>query len=224
MPRLHFKSVKIISFLACLGLFTIFFSLISKFPFRALESHASDPPSLSTPYSSFSIYQDSGLVAFPDKTGSGNETDPYVIRDLEIPIPYESFGIRITETTKHLHIINCTLTGNYTDSGLMFDNVRNVKVINCSISTRTANYGNIYLTECVNSSFINNTINAHWIPRTSDVYIGVTDGVAMINSTNITFHNNTISSNRMRGFNFRDSNNCKDIYLSNNNLIGCGIY
>ena len=57
----------------------------------------------------FKISNNSELVSFPDKTGSGTENDPYIIENLEITNNGATAAIGLSNINMHLIIRNCTI-------------------------------------------------------------------------------------------------------------------
>ena len=73
----------------------------------------------SIPHAAISIDGNAALIAFPDKTGNGTISNPYIIEDLEIILGGSGYCIEIRNTNLYLTINNCTLDGQY---GILFSN------------------------------------------------------------------------------------------------------
>ncbi|MFX0102023.1 MAG: nitrous oxide reductase family maturation protein NosD [Candidatus Hodarchaeota archaeon] len=142
---------------------TIFFSIFSSCFLK--PDHATikneiiqlDGLKSSSPHPIIALTNNTALEAFPNKTGNGTVGNPYIIEDIEITINSSNTCLNLENIDKHLTIQNCTLTNTVTrqGTGLSVLNCTNLKVINCTISN--CNTG-IYLDECSNNSFDNNSV------------------------------------------------------------------
>nr|MDO8085646.1 right-handed parallel beta-helix repeat-containing protein [Candidatus Sigynarchaeum springense] len=117
----------------------------------------------SSPHAPISIQYDSGLAAFPNKTGTGDPGTPYVIQDLEIDCGYSGSGIVIEDTRKYLVIKNCTvLNSGSTECGVGFTNCTNIRVENCTVGN--CHYGIVMDGNCGFNAVHNCTIySSHWV-------------------------------------------------------------
>nr|MDO8111846.1 NosD domain-containing protein [Candidatus Sigynarchaeota archaeon] len=90
------------------------------------------------------IYNNSDLIAFPDKTGSGMPGDPYVIENLVIAPMSASDCIRIWSTTLYITVRNCTLssyaTSQLTGAGINLMSAANINVTG-NRASNNLNYG-----------------------------------------------------------------------------------
>ncbi len=87
-------------------------------------------------------------------SGSGTESDPYIIENLEIDNTVGN-SISITDTTLYFEIRNCLLRGySYQYSGIRFYNVTNALVDNCTIDDK---YYGIYTEITRNCTITNNS-------------------------------------------------------------------
>jgi len=150
----------------------------------------------------------SALDIFPNKTGSGNAGDPYVIEDLEINMDGSGSGIVIKNTDRYLIIRNCTIENsgtlvNETDAGIKLDNTGNILISDNHLANIL--FG-IYL-----RSSLNNTIFANTIFNSS------ADGIRLQNSFDIDITYNNISNCSGSGIFllFSDENS-----VSYNNITG----
>ncbi|MFX0102346.1 MAG: NosD domain-containing protein [Candidatus Hodarchaeota archaeon] len=77
------------------------------------------------------------MDAFPNKTGGGNASSPYIIENLEIDAGGVNSCIWIKDTTKPLIIRNCTLNNSGSgafDSGIRLENCNSINITECNIS------------------------------------------------------------------------------------------
>ncbi|MFX0101834.1 MAG: right-handed parallel beta-helix repeat-containing protein [Candidatus Hodarchaeota archaeon] len=153
---------------------------------------------MSAPHPVININGNPALLAFPNKTGIGSETDPIIIENLEIDAggaPSTSC-ILILNTNLHLVIRNCTLTG-ATDTnmaGIYLSNCTNVEVTGCSID---GNYS-IVLEYCDDSKvFLNNLNDGIYVDHSNNTMYwgnnvsGVNgDGIFIVDCINITIIGN----------------------------------
>lgn len=101
-----------------------------------------------------SVYGNAGFASSGIFTGYGNSTHPYIFKDYFIQAG-TSNGITISTTDAYFIIENIWINGS-TNSGIYFDNVKNGKVINCTITNNTQN--GILLGTSSNNLLINNTV------------------------------------------------------------------
>ncbi len=92
-------------------------------------------------------------------SGSGTESNPYIIEDLTISpnIMADTDCISIKDTTKHFVIKLCTLTTSREATCIKLENVSNAVIENCTISG--ANYG-VYMIGCENITIRYNEFNS----------------------------------------------------------------
>nr|MDO8114881.1 right-handed parallel beta-helix repeat-containing protein [Candidatus Sigynarchaeota archaeon] len=75
---------------------------------------------------------ESALAAFPDKTGAGTSSDPYLIKDLVIDASLNAAGISISNTTSYLVIRNCS-TKYAMFNGIYTGNCQHLEITNCTL-------------------------------------------------------------------------------------------
>ncbi|MHC1591137.1 MAG: right-handed parallel beta-helix repeat-containing protein [Candidatus Helarchaeales archaeon] len=149
----------------------------------------------------------SELIAFPNKTGSGSEGDPYVIEGLEIDANEEGSAISLYNIFGvYLIIQNCYVHDSrkinvWHDSGIEMYNCSNVKIINCTIEN---NYYGVYSSKGQNISITNNSFSNN-----------EKSGVYLQDSSNITIFNNDIAGSPDYGIHLKSSN---DNNMSSNNI------
>ncbi len=125
------KNIKIISVL-----FLTFLALLTfQPPFSNSNTNSENltVPISSQIHSRILIIGNSQLDTFCLGSGSGTESDPYIIEDLEIDANYEGACIGIYNTTKYLVIRNCTLMktmNNRDQAGIFLGNCSNVLIEN----------------------------------------------------------------------------------------------
>jgi len=141
-------------------------------------------------------------------SGSGTETDPYIIENWDINASSAN-GIKIRNTDVYFIIRNCVIHASYQPSvywvhAVYFYNVTNGKIKNCEIYN-SSGYG-IYL----ESSSNNNTISAN------QIYHNYWDGICLYSSSN-----NNISANQIH-----NNSRCGILLSSspNNNITGNHIH
>ncbi|MBD3187514.1 PKD domain-containing protein [Candidatus Bathyarchaeota archaeon] len=144
--------------IAILAIFSAFIAIIGFIPkssmnvdeTRRVPIFINPPPRPSMLHPRISLEGNEALEAFPNKTGNGISTDPYVIENLTIDGEGMT-GISLSSIDRYLLIDNCTITnaGNAID----VDNCSNVHIENCSLKD---NVNGIY---AQNSSYINCTSN-----------------------------------------------------------------
>ncbi len=84
-----------------------------------------------------SINSENDLAAFPDKTGSGSSSEPYIIQDLVIDAGGSSSCIFLGNTRSYVTFQNCTLLNPspaYGRAGIETTNASNVFITNCTFS------------------------------------------------------------------------------------------
>ena len=127
-------------------------------------------------------------------TGSGTESDPYVIKDLEIDSGGSGSGILIENSDVYFKIENCTVhkLGAFPNAGIQLYNVTNGKLVtnNCS-----SNYYGIYLYYGNNNTISGNAANYSTL------------GIYLYYGNNNTISGNTASYNTIDGIALRWSNN-----------------
>ena len=130
---------------------------------KNLGVSSSDAPILFT--------SNSDLTTYPNKTGFGNETQPYIIRDLVINANFSGSCIELRNINLYLEIVNCTLFNSgssliSSDSGIEINNCQNIKVKN---STVINNSIGLYITGSTFCEFseLNVTNNSIKIGRAS---------------------------------------------------------
>jgi parallel beta-helix repeat protein len=172
-------------------------------------------------HSPINISGDVELDNFSIKTGNGTSDDPYVIENLEINADGTKSGIEIRDTSKYLHIRNCTIinseleesSNGYGWGGITLDNCSNVNIISCTFKD---NYIGIYLN---NSD--QNTLSENFASYNEGFGIGLFNS-----SKNIVFNNNA-SFNNEHGIvlTFSSNNTISNNHLSNNgaSFMGNGI-
>ncbi|NMC05695.1 MAG: hypothetical protein GYA24_10810, partial [Candidatus Lokiarchaeota archaeon] len=89
------------------------------------------------------------LLGFPDKTGNGTESDPIIIKDLEIDGGDSGSCIELRNIDLFVIIKNCTVFNSGSllangDSGIELFNCKNVRIINCSIFSCMVGVWGIY--------------------------------------------------------------------------------
>ncbi len=172
------------------------------------------------------IIGNSGWADFKDDgncTGSGNYTDPYVIKDLIINGEGLGSCIWIENSNVNFRIENCTAYNagdNYPFSGIQLENVTNGQLIdnNCS-----SNYCGIIWGTGNNNTILGNTVNNN------------EEGLNLINLYDCTVSGNTANYNNYYGIRLGDVHNSNisgntaydnyeaGIYLNscnNNNVYG----
>ena len=178
------------------------------------------------------IHGDTEFSNFPNKTGYGNSTHPYIIENLEI-YSTDSNCIQIKYTTVHFIIKDCLL---YSGSrrAVILQSAINGKLLNNTIVE-----GGIGISS---SDYINitaNTINGGMLMRTSSHHNIIqnnnitNDGMGIdilghdMTCTNITISNNNINTTEPYwpdAFGVRIYEGVTDVKMSNNILIGQGIW
>ncbi|MCK5772538.1 MAG: right-handed parallel beta-helix repeat-containing protein, partial [Thermoplasmata archaeon] len=143
-------------------------------------------------------------------SGSGTANDPYVIENMTIEVT-DTVGIKIVNTTKHLVIRNCTLSGGKTDmtSSIYVHNASNVNISHTRIDQ---GYMGIYSTESSHIDMFDVIIN------TSPRGIGMTD-IDNVTINQSRFENNSIGIHFISGTDLSISHTiCK-----NNSMYGIGL-
>ncbi|MFX0103599.1 MAG: right-handed parallel beta-helix repeat-containing protein [Candidatus Hodarchaeota archaeon] len=179
-------------------------------------------------HSKILIMNDTDLAAFPDFTsGNGTESNPYVIEDLEIDASGVGSCIEIRDTTKHVRIENCTLSGaTQTDrAGIQLSNCSNITIKENQMS---ASRSGVYLHDgCTDVNITTNPISATWTAIYLDGSAGnVIEyntmssgwmGIYMCTNSDANIvMNNTISAAPYAGCAVTE---CADSVISNNTII-----
>ncbi len=159
------------------------FTLESSVP-RASESHTK-----------IFIVGNDALDAFPDKSGAGNASSPYIIQDFTIDAGGSGSAIMISSTNRTLVLASCTVTGSSHvggQGGIRLFNCENVLVSNCTFSNNDAD--GIVVEACRNIMIsFNQAINNTW------------DGIFIDDSINCSVVSNIARYNRDDGIEFRNS-------------------
>ncbi len=171
------------------------------------------------------------LDAFPEKTGAGNSTNPYVIADLKIGAGPNPNCIYIKNTNKFVVLENITLSGANTpiyDAGIRLDNCTNVNVTSCR---SVLNAAGIYVRESRNitvasSNFTRNLHAGLFLNGVSNSSIEFNNAsqnavfgirIDFDGCQNLTVLNSTFSYNGQYGAFFT---NAGLVSLSNNTFLG----
>lgn len=160
-----------------------------------------------TSYPTIDINSEADLHAFPAKSGSGTDADPYVISNLAINAPPWATGIYIRNTFTRLRIQNCLITGSALDPvGIFLKNCSNIEISGCILQTL---YCGIQIIRTNNSYFASNTLS-----NLSRYGLDVED------CRGLTIENNTISEAVVNGMVLVA---CSSGTISQNKVSGCGL-
>ncbi|MFX0102891.1 MAG: right-handed parallel beta-helix repeat-containing protein [Candidatus Hodarchaeota archaeon] len=169
-------------------------------------------------HSYIEINGESELESFPNKTGSGTESDPYVIQDLNITWGPMDLGIYIIYIESYLVIENCTLENCGIDA--WGDNL--VVVQNCTVKNHDgAGIANHRQARIFNNTVINCNVGIH----SSYAY-------AIIDSNNISYCDIGIQVSAAGIVTGNDIRHCTSAGISlyrscqvvvDNNLVNCSI-
>ncbi|MHA1679555.1 MAG: right-handed parallel beta-helix repeat-containing protein, partial [Promethearchaeota archaeon] len=181
----------------------------------AIQSTAQSPPALTGRVNSseslapFALNNGTDLDAFPNKTGSGNSTDPYIIENFEIDAGGAGYCIFINNSDRYLIIRNCTLTGaqGTDEAGIFLINCTNVIIENC---TSTQNFHGII-----------NHISENCTIANSSLYNNIEYGTVVSSSNNITILHNDFSGNGESGIGMTFSNRSR---VEDNNAFNNGAH
>jgi parallel beta-helix repeat protein len=137
-------------------------------------------------HTTISIGGNGGLIGFPDKSGSGNSTHPYVIEDMIINATNATARIELVDIELYRVIQNCTLVGTNSSlqAGIKLINCTNVNITGCNI---TRCYYGIFAIQCNGDNIFGNIVNYSAI------------GIQMETSNNFTITNNSIEKNANGG-------------------------
>ncbi|MBC7120482.1 MAG: right-handed parallel beta-helix repeat-containing protein [Candidatus Methanosuratus sp.] len=139
-------------------------------------------------------------------SGSGTESDPYIIENLNISST-SGACINITNTDAYFIVRNCTLSGTSSTAVIVLNNVTNGRVEGNTVSGGS---NGIYLFNSTNNTLINNTCN-------NNTYFGI----ALESSSDNTLTNNTCTSDSYGIYLFSSTNNhLTDNILTNNTYFG----
>nr|MDO8118933.1 right-handed parallel beta-helix repeat-containing protein [Candidatus Sigynarchaeota archaeon] len=154
------------------------------------------------------------LDAFPDKTGSGNQTSPYLITGFNIDAGGSGSAITMINTNRILIISSCILSGSSHvggQGGMRLYNCQNVLVTNCTFTLNDAD--GIVVESCTNISLVsnhasNNTWDGIFIDDSNNCSAQYNvardngdDGIESRNSTNVHILHNTIYNSELQGIN-----------------------
>ena len=158
------------------------------------------------------------LASFP---GNGTESDPYIISGASFSDNPGDYCISITNTTAWLIITNCTFH-NGTTSAIMFQNVVNATITNCSISAFSTA---ISLDHCENITITNNTVidsaislslsNTESCVVSNNHLDNGQTGIRLTGTQYITISNNLVSNFSGEGVRNYDNRN----YVFNNTFL-----
>ncbi len=147
-------------------------------------------------------------------TGSGIETDPYVIKDITINAENSGSGIEIRNSDVYFVIENCYAYNSGTDkydAGIKLYNVKNGKLINNDCSDN--NYYGICLMHCTDITITGNDMQSNEVV-----------GLYLYFSSYNTITSNTANENTHGFFLFTGSNNFLIDNLAIENSYGFGMY
>ena len=85
--------------------------------------------------------------------GSGSESDPYLIENLNIDFEYGETRIRIHDTSAHFIIRNCRVETRRYGSAFQWDNVTNGKIESCEIVNASCTFYNTRVCVLANTLF-----------------------------------------------------------------------
>ncbi len=144
------------------------------------------PNSMYISHSAIDLNNEADLTAFPDKTGSGTENDPYIISNLAITGVVKA--IQLDLITSHLVIRDCYISA---ISGFTIKDCSNIDIINCTVDGQITSYG-IWYDTCTNILALNNTINAFYFGFLLDLCNGLLiDNNLIDNTTNVGFQSSS---------------------------------
>jgi len=146
-------------------------------------------------------------------TGSGNYSDPYVIKDFIIDCKNSSSGIWIENSNVYFRIENCFVHNsgsNAWDAGIKLQSVGNATLFNNNVSNN--NRWGIFSSDCENNTFIDNTLNENYI------------GIALSDSNNNTISGNMVERNNDYGIKLENSNFNKILDNNADNNLGHGMH
>ncbi|MFX0102975.1 MAG: NosD domain-containing protein [Candidatus Hodarchaeota archaeon] len=157
---------------------------------------------ISNPHPVISITSEADLLAFPNKTGNGTISNPYIIENLEIDALGTGSPILISDTFSHLVIRNCTLNNsgtNMQDAGIRLYNCTNLNITNCTIYD---NENGLYLRETINCNYSSNNIRNNFY------------GIQTLNTNNTLIFGNNITNNSGSGL-YLDVSNSNNVSYNN---------
>jgi|GEM_PF-4294065 len=141
--------------------------------------------------------------------GKGTVDDPYIISNITLDVRGKNRGVFIGNTTSHILVLNCSITGvrdeeQYKGAGLWLVNVSHVTVRNCTVF---GNYNGIFVEDSNNVTLTLSTIR-------NNTRIGISFG-----GRDISISNNSISGNPEAGITSIASRRCT---ISGNLVSGSG--
>ncbi len=176
------------------------------------------------------------IDAFPSKTGTGTEQEPFVISNLLIFAFGNSYGVHIFNTTYHVKFSGCKILGaryiSGTDSGVLVEHASNIEMHDCEIilniiGMRVEHSVNVTILECnVNHNNYKgiaayNATSLHVL--TTELNTNTECGISVDQSTNSTIEHNQIDENGKSGIAHTSSSNS----IVHNNSISsngaCGL-
>ena len=174
---------------------------------------------------------------FPNKTGSGTASDPYIIQFLNISQNLLFYSIKMVNVTRYVVIRNIAI-GNVvlSSSAIKLENCANINVTDSYITINFAGIIGVNLTNCFFSNNImefNNGLGFSFVNSSSISLINNTirsftyrEGILIRNSTNIIIKKNNISQMNYPGIRISLSNNTEIIenYISNVSYYGIEFY
>jgi len=169
------------------------------------------------------LYDDWYLENFPDKTGSGTETDPFIIQDFEIDAGGAQHCIYLASTDYYVTFRNCTLT-NAASSAIFIYDCSNVKIDDCNI---TSNNDGIYVINSPNIHIVSNDLSYNTGNAITIFYSNYSVVDYNFVSFNDNFGYNVFGSHHMQfGYNGVHNNdwgvyfyNCSYNSIINNNIV-----
>ena len=103
-------------------------------------------------HSKISIHGDTELDSFPNKTGSGIESDPYIIENIVILSQRDGSPIEIHDTTKYLEIRNVIVSGaqyqTSDEGGIEIYECSNITIRNCHLVRNELGIRFLYSIDC----------------------------------------------------------------------------
>lgn len=177
-----------------------------------------------------SIYNNSQLVAFPNKSGNGTSGDPYVIQDLHVSVSSGN-AIELAHVDLHLLMVNITVVStSMFDYGIVLYNCTNVAVTNC---TATGFNRGFFISVSKDLQVSGNTASAgtygYFLSYLQGCNVtgnhardNVQDGFLMTFTTTSNLSGNVASANSRHGFSIGD--NCTASTNTAENNSGSGFY
>jgi len=201
--------------------------LLTLLSFDLHNTHAGAP--LRTIHGQIVFSSNEALASYAS-SGSGTETDPYIIEDLQIIDPYD-IALDVTGTDVHIILRNIAITGNGTHGNIYLTGVSNATIERCHLIDAGIDVFTLRNIRIINNDITDGEIvigsgwvgDLGWSGNTNISVVGNTisgssySAISLYDAENVTIHGNVIRECGSVGIGLSGS---EDVLVSDNQLIG----